>query len=176
MATYRLKMSSVLDLNRPTLYSAAPNILDSLRTMIQRTANEDAAGLRFVSALHHCLLVFQFLADQIFYRSYVSQQHFRLLSFVSLCLDFQNTALRSFDMLVFNEHQMTNLYLHSTIFNLSLGYRTHVHWSGTLIVLILVPGTLSLLVVRVPRLSSFPGWAQQGRFMVIFFWSLRTWL
>ena len=31
-----------------------------------------------VSALHHCLLVFLFLADQIFYRSYVDRQHFRL--------------------------------------------------------------------------------------------------
>ena len=38
-----------------------------------------------VSALHHCLLVFLFLADQIFYRSYVDRQHFRLRSFASLC-------------------------------------------------------------------------------------------
>ena len=38
-----------------------------------------------VSALHHCLLVFLFLADQIFYRSYVNRQHFRLRSFASLC-------------------------------------------------------------------------------------------
>ena len=38
-----------------------------------------------VSALHHCSLVFLFLADQIFYRSYVDRQHFRLLSFASLC-------------------------------------------------------------------------------------------
>ena len=35
--------------------------------------------------LHHCLLVFLFLADQIFYRSYVNRQHFRLRSFASLC-------------------------------------------------------------------------------------------
>ena len=28
-------------------------------------------------ALHHCLLVFLFLADQIFYKSYVDRQHFR---------------------------------------------------------------------------------------------------
>ena len=38
-----------------------------------------------VSALHHCLLVFLFLADQIFYRSYVDRQHLRLRSFASLC-------------------------------------------------------------------------------------------
>ena len=35
-----------------------------------------------VSALHHCLLVFLFLADQIFYRSYVDRQHFRLHHYV----------------------------------------------------------------------------------------------
>ena len=35
--------------------------------------------------MHHCLLVFLFLADQIFYRSYVNRQHFRLRSFASLC-------------------------------------------------------------------------------------------
>ena len=38
-----------------------------------------------VSALHHCLLVFLCLAHQIFYRSYVDRQHFRLRSFASLC-------------------------------------------------------------------------------------------
>ena len=42
-----------------------------------------------VSALHHCLLVFLFLADQIFYRSYVDRQHFRLRSFASLCLQLE---------------------------------------------------------------------------------------
>ena len=36
-------------------------------------------------ALHHRLLVFLFLADQIFYRSYINRQHFRLRSFASLC-------------------------------------------------------------------------------------------
>ena len=35
--------------------------------------------------MHHCLLIFLFLADQIFYRSYVDKQHFRLQSFASLC-------------------------------------------------------------------------------------------
>ena len=38
-----------------------------------------------VSVLHHCFLVL-FLADQIFYRSYVKWQHFRLRPFASLCL------------------------------------------------------------------------------------------
>ena len=37
-----------------------------------------------VSALHHCLLFVLFLADQIFHRSYVYRQHFRLRSFASL--------------------------------------------------------------------------------------------
>ena len=36
-----------------------------------------------VSALHHCLLVFLILVDQIFYRTYVDRQHFRLRSFAS---------------------------------------------------------------------------------------------
>ena len=36
-------------------------------------------------ALLHCLLVFLFLADQIFCRSYLDRQHFRLRSFASLC-------------------------------------------------------------------------------------------
>ena len=36
-------------------------------------------------------LVFLFLADQIFYRSYVNRQHFRLRSFASLC-----SAVQSF--------------------------------------------------------------------------------
>ena len=35
-------------------------------------------------SLHHSLLVFLFLADQIFYRSYVGRQHFRLRFFASL--------------------------------------------------------------------------------------------
>ena len=39
-----------------------------------------------VSALHHCLLVFLFLADQIFYISYVDRQHFCLRSFASFQL------------------------------------------------------------------------------------------
>ena len=39
-----------------------------------------------VSTLHHCLLVFLFLADQIFYRSYVHRQYFRLRSFSSSSL------------------------------------------------------------------------------------------
>ena len=34
-----------------------------------------------MSALHRCLLVFLFLTDQIFYRSYVNRQPFRLWSF-----------------------------------------------------------------------------------------------
>ena len=37
-----VKMSSISDLKRPT----APKILDSLNKMMQRTANENAAGLR----------------------------------------------------------------------------------------------------------------------------------
>ena len=37
-----------------------------------------------LSFQHHCFLVFLFLADQIFYRSYVNRQHFRLQSFASL--------------------------------------------------------------------------------------------
>ena len=39
-----------------------------------------------VSTLHHCFLVSLFLADQIFYRSYVNRRHFRLRSFASLYL------------------------------------------------------------------------------------------
>ena len=37
-----------------------------------------------LSALHHCLLVFLFLADQIFYGSYVNRQNFPVRSFASL--------------------------------------------------------------------------------------------
>ena len=47
-------------------------------------------ALYVVSALHHCLLVFLFLADQIFYRLYVNRQYFRLWSFASLCLRWPN--------------------------------------------------------------------------------------
>ena len=38
-------------------------------------------------------LVFPFLADPIFYTSYVNRQHFRLQSFASLCLDCSNMQL-----------------------------------------------------------------------------------
>ena len=34
--------------------------------------------------VYHCFLVFLFLADQIFYTSYINRQHFRLRSFASL--------------------------------------------------------------------------------------------
>ena len=57
-----------------------------LRIKIQRSFQRKFnAAFNVVSALHHCLLVFLFLADQIFYRSYVNRQHFRLRSFASLC-------------------------------------------------------------------------------------------
>ena len=52
----------------------------------KRTVNGTKRALYVVSALHHCFLVFLFLADQIFYRLYVNQQHFRLRSFALLCL------------------------------------------------------------------------------------------
>ena len=41
------------------------------------------APLSFQRSISHCLLVFLFLADQIFYRSCVHRQHFRLRSFAS---------------------------------------------------------------------------------------------
>ena len=62
-----LKMGSISDLKRPT----APKTDEH---------NDAKNGI-----LHHCLLVFLFLADQIFYRSHVDRQHFRLRSFASLC-------------------------------------------------------------------------------------------
>ena len=44
--------------------------------------------LRSIS-LASLFLFFLFLADQIFYRSYVNRQHFRLRSFASLCYTLQ---------------------------------------------------------------------------------------
>ena len=58
-------------------------ILVSLKTISPSTHIHPA--LKPNSALHHCLLVFLFLGDQIFYRSYVDRQHFHLRSFASLC-------------------------------------------------------------------------------------------
>ena len=40
-----------------------------------------------ISALHHCLLFCLFLPDEIFYRSCVHRQHFRLRSFASSCFN-----------------------------------------------------------------------------------------
>ena len=57
-----------------------------------------------IKPLHHCLLFFLFLAYQIFYRSYVNRQHFRLRSFASLCYTVQQILVL---LLVF--HQTRNL-------------------------------------------------------------------
>ena len=60
-----------------------PAILVSLKPVSPPTHIHPA--LKPNSALRHCLLVFLFWGDQIFYRSYVDRQHFHLRSFASLC-------------------------------------------------------------------------------------------
>ena len=88
--------------------------------------------VRSVSALHYCFLVFQVLADQIFYRFYVNQQHFRS-RFTVLCIivfRFSKHCAALFRHVGFQEHQMTNSYLHSTMFNLSLVWQAKHDKSG----------------------------------------------
>ena len=88
--------------------------------MMQRTANENAACERRIckrsdqpkmesNKQYHCIIVCYspFLADQIFYRSCVHRQHFRLRSFrhhhVSLSSILGAVGLFRFDMLlIFN--------------------------------------------------------------------------
>ena len=89
-----------MDINRPadyfiTCYTVLtrPNKVETavhgckswLSVFILSCRSPDKLSTQYQSCITVYQLVFLFLADQIFYRSYVNRQHFRLRSFASLC-------------------------------------------------------------------------------------------
>ena len=95
--------SGFVNISRPAAYFTAcytvlkrPNKVEAavhgcnLAFSLDSIVSLPRQAFNVVPALHHCLLVFLFLADQVFYRSYVNRQHCRLRSFASLCSAVQN--------------------------------------------------------------------------------------